>query len=657
MQSYGHGMDCSFSDTESLASALSTPRSWSLSPPSSPYYSDISETGFANSIDGNKSPKGKQRTRAKPLENAQDFFREIREKRNAFFLAHREIILPLLGEGTSLSKLLQMEDYADSEPTPFQKIEVQPDGLMGRLKPYQLEGVSFLVNLNENGVGGILADEMGLGKTLQTLSLFQFLKESDYRGGTLHAPFLVVCPLSVLDTWMAEITRWTPEMRAVKYHGTPEQRASSKEILKAQKNPKGSAQSTDMVDIVVTTYDTLLSEIIWFSRSFVWRYIVLDEGHRIKNHRSKRAAVLGRLKSEYKLVLSGTPVQNDLGELWSIFHWLYPDVFVSSTEKLFVQAFSLKDGKFDPVFFDNVRKFLGLIMIRRTKETPGIGLNIPPKTELVLSVPLTKMQCSWYMRILTGADEVLVDVAGSSHPPASRSSSSEISDDESSLLMDLDLDLKDSSHTTEKKVYRVTGNILMELRQVGSSSMSLNGQYGADLAQCSIHPYLLTNAIPDPYILGDHVFNNSGKFIALQKLLKHYVEVENTKVIIFSNFEQALNLCEDLVMIMQGTSPAFEYLRLDGRTTSPWRKLMVYLFQNDPSYMIFLLSIRAAGEGLNLTSSSVVIFLDEDWNPQVMKQAESRAHRIGQSRPVRIYKLRSSGTVEEQMSQRLAKKA
>jgi SWI/SNF-related matrix-associated actin-dependent regulator of chromatin subfamily A member 5 len=177
-----------------------------------------------------------------------------------------------------------------------------------------------------------------------------------------------------------------------------------------------------------------------------------------------------------------------------------------------------------------------------------------------------------------------------------------------------------------------------------------------DSGQCSIHPYLFADAIPNPYELGEHLIDQSGKFLVLKKLVQHYVAV-GTKVIVFSNFDQALNLCEDLVMMLQGSNRAFEYARLDGRTTGPWRKVMVYLFQNDPRYKVFLISIRAGGEGLNLTSSSVIVFLDEDWNPQVMRQAEARVHRIGQTRPVVIYKLRSTGTVEEQMSRRLIKKA
>jgi hypothetical protein len=150
---------------------------------------------------------------------------------------------------------------------------------------------------------------------------------------------------------------------------------------------------------------------------------------------------------------------------------------------------------------------------------------------------------------------------------------------------------------------------------------------------------------------------NSGKFIILEKMLRQFVLAERQKVIIFSGFDQALNLCEDVLTHVRGNARGFEYARIDGSTLSAWRNLAIYLFNNNLRYKVFLVSIRAGGEGLNLASASRVIFLDEDWNPQVMRQAEARAHRLGQTKPVTIFKIHSRGTVEEQMVGRLAKKA
>ncbi|GFF38082.1 putative chromatin-remodeling complex ATPase chain [Aspergillus lentulus] len=659
------------SESGSLSSALSTPRSWSISPPTSPNYSEGSEsigigeigagetrctadTAIHASLDRESLGKTERHGRSRvfgipwsagPKPNisassrTQDILQDIRTRRITFLLSHKDIILPLLGGAKSFEKLANRNISAPAKILEHESLSAQPRGLRAELKPYQLEGLSFLVYLCRNGVGGILADEMGLGKTLQTLSLFQYLKEGDGGYSNNNVPFLVVCPLSILETWLTEIEKWTPDLRAVKYHGTFEQRDAVKKMMSVQKKPSIFRTSTGIVDIVLTTYETLISEINWFSRVFVWRGVVLDEGHRIKNSRSKRALVLNRIKAEMKLVLSGTPIQNDLSELWSIFHWLYPEIFVPATEKLFQEAFSVSDGKFDPVFLECVKSFLRLVMIRRTKDSPGIGFDIPPKRETVLSVPLSRAQRSLYLRILTGVEiwQLPSDASETSHIQLDGPLSEQTAV-ESPCSRAVNSISEDPAETPGPRKYRITGNILMELRK------------------CSIHPYLFVDAIPNPYEVGEHIINQSGKFLVLKKLLQHYVATE-TKVIVFSNFDQALNLCEDLVMMLRGNNRAFEYARLDGRTTGPWRKVMVHLFQNDPRYMVFLVSIRAGGEGLNLTSSSVIVFLDEDWNPQVMRQAEARVHRIGQTRPVMIYKLRSTGTVEEQMSRRLAKKA
>lgn len=182
------------------------------------------------------------------------------------------------------------------------------------------------------------------------------------------------------------------------------------------------------------------------------------------------------------------------------------------------------------------------------------------------------------------------------------------------------------------------GNLLMELRKV------------------SIHPYLLDGEYPDREP-GEHTIVHSGKFVILQKVIQKFVVEDKKKVIIFSNFDHSLSLCEDLLTTFRDSGSRFEHTRLDGKTSSAWRRLLIHLFTTDPRYMVFLVSIRAGGEGLNLTSSSVVVFLDSDWNPQVMHQAEARVHRIGQKHPVSIFKLYSRGTVEEQMHRRLTKKA
>jgi SWI/SNF-related matrix-associated actin-dependent regulator of chromatin subfamily A member 5 len=306
------------------------------------------------------------------------------------------------------------------------------------MKPYQLSGLSFLVYMFKNGVPCLLGDEMGLGKTLQSLALFQYVKENVKTSGGEHRPSLVVCPLSVLSSWMSEAKRWTPGLKVLRFHGPVGERARLKSIAdgtmtmygqetrqaKKKRNIRRTAAGKDIIsldtsdeeeedsngyDIIVTSYETFTSEQGWFKRAFVWRYVVLDEGHKIKNELSNVSKALHGLSAEHALLLSGTPLQNNLGELWALLHWLYPEVFTERTGELFKEAFNLTRGKVSTPILDNSRKLLELIMLRRMKHSPGVDLNLPPKTDVLLFVPLTPMQRFWYQRLLTRADRGLLE--------------------------------------------------------------------------------------------------------------------------------------------------------------------------------------------------------------------------------------------------------
>ena len=219
------------------------------------------------------------------------------------------------------------------------------------MKPYQLSGLSFLVYLQKNGLSGILGDEMGLGKTLQTLSLIQYLKENrgPVKFGEESRPSLVVCPLSVLSSWMAESRRWTPSLKVLRFHGPAHERNRLKRVAAGEEDMFGNtthhalkkknhrltaagkaiidleseddSEESFGVDLVVTTYEGFQAEQSWFKRAFVWKYVILDEGHKIKNDLSQISQALQGLGAEYRLILTGTPLQNNLVELWALLHW------------------------------------------------------------------------------------------------------------------------------------------------------------------------------------------------------------------------------------------------------------------------------------------------------------------------------------------------
>ena len=313
--------------------------------------------------------------------------------------------------------------------------------IKARVKPYQLLGLSFLLYMHRNGVPSILGDEMGLGKTLQTLSLLQHLKNERKAtiGTGCNRPSLVVCPLSVLNSWTAESQKWTPGLNVLRFHGPQTERDRMKKVASGQvqfesknnheirylsdqqveKNQGTSIIDLDSedelvtppsgVDLIVTTYEGFLAEEKWFKRAFVWRYVILDEGHRIKNESSLISRALQGLGAEHRLLLSGTPLQNNLRELWALLHWLYPEVFINESRKLFKDSFDLSKGQVSTKVMDDARALLETIMLRRLKDSPGVDLNLPPKTTILLHIPLTPMQRFWYMRLLTKADQGLLD--------------------------------------------------------------------------------------------------------------------------------------------------------------------------------------------------------------------------------------------------------
>ncbi len=575
-------------------------------------------------------------------------------KRDAFFLANKEFFQPLLPETSYIDKLQRlhdMKDDSDVEVVPHSAIMQQPAGITAVMKPYQLEGLSFLVYMHKNGMPSILGDEMGLGKTLQTLALFQWLREHEPTTGE-HRPFLVICPLSVLSSWMNEAKRWTPELTAVRFHGPAKERERLKEECR---------RNASQFDIIVTTYEAFLAEQNWFKRIFVWRYCVLDEGHKIKNEKSLIAHALQSLSAEYRLLLTGTPLQNNLHEMWALLHWLYPSVFDINTADQFKQAFDLGKGKVSREFMDSARRLLEVVMLRRMKSSPGVNLGLPPKEEVLLYVPLTPMQRFWYQRLLTKVDTMTLEqlFAGAKAKEVQsikqeaekdrdlQKAVSELANAvgptedvwaESKEIMEKAVQTEEAD--TESSDWRKLMNLVMQLRKV-----------------CS-HPYLLPNAAPEPYYLGDHIMRASGKFIVLDKLLHELVVKQKKKILIFSGFTKTLNMCEDLLAmkVASGDKP-FRYLRLDGSTGRARRNLGIRMFNDVKSdFRVMLISTRAGGLGVNLASASDVVFMDEDWNPQITLQAEARAHRIGQTQKVTIYKLCAQGTVEEQMLGRIRKK-
>ena len=347
-------------------------------------------------------------------------------------------------------------------------------------------------------------------------------------------------------------------------------------------------------------------------------------------------------------------MHNNLLESWSLLHWLYPDVFTRNTAELFKSSFDLGKGSVCTSFLDSVNKLLKVIMLRRLKDDLEVDISLPSKSEILLFVPLTTMQRIWYTSLLTSSHDTIsifqdVEIGVGCMKPTGCCKHHKSGEEDS-----LNSSLTESNHVsrqsninsinksqTSQKYSRISRQMLMNLV--------------LQLRKCCIHPYLIQGAQPDPYETGQHVIRVSGKFIVLEKLLIDIVGQRREKVLIFSGFTSVLDLCEELINQISNKEKRMNYLRLDGNTGRARRNLHIRLFQNF-DFSVMLLTTRAGGLGITLTAANNVIFLDEDWNPQITLQAEGRAHRIGQTRPVTTYKLCTQGTVEEQMRGRIQKK-
>ena len=463
------------------------------------------------------------------------------------------------------------------------RLFVQPSLLVGgKLTNYQLDGLNWIISLYERGLNGILADEMGLGKTIQSISFLAYLKQFQKKNGY----FLIIVPKSTMPNWSREIKLWCPKINAIVLNPVKEER---EETLKKITEHKFEA--------VITSYEGV-NICINKLRKIKWEVLIIDEAHRIKNENALLSKNVRLLQSKFRLLVTGTPLQNNLHELWSLLNFLLPDIFSSSSD--FDEWFNMggekdnnnKNSKTNEEeaedrnaeIVQQLHKILKPFLLRRTKSE--VEKTLPPKKEIHIKVGLTELQKDIYKNLLTR-----------------------------SLLQ-----------TESKTIYK---NIIMQLRKA-----------------CN-HPYLF-EGIEKPNPPPNHLVIYSSKMRILDKLCTKLFG--KSQILIFSQMTKMLDILEDYC-----NERRYEYCRIDGDTSLEARERMITEFtQKNSSKFLFLLSTRAGGLGLNLMTSDTVILYDSDWNPQMDLQAMDRVHRIGQTKPVLIYRLLCENTIEEKILERQA---
>ncbi|KFA78691.1 hypothetical protein S40288_01642 [Stachybotrys chartarum IBT 40288] len=641
----------------------------------------------------------------------------------------------------------------------------QPECMInGTMRDYQLEGLTWMYEICSQGMSGILADEMGLGKTVQTIALIALLREQEgYLG-----PHLIVAPLSTLSNWMDEFEKWVPSIPIVMYHGVKQQRDDIFQT-KMLRNLKGGRPS-DKFPVVCTSYEMVLRDQHNLSR-INWEFIIIDEGHRMKNADAKLFQQLRQFTSATRLLITGTPLQNNLKELWSLLHFLLPNIFTDwEAFESWFDFSDLEDEKLAEEFIadqmkqDLVKKMhliLQPLLLRRIKQ--DVAAYLPRKREYVLFAPMTKEQTDLYnvlsdkdadarsfledmvvekvtaaaaatkkrpgrpkesttapksstakdislpvresprkppaaekpnafsVMMARGRPQKKANPPSKANTPARQSSKRKdhptptpsesksakssrgstpasvtrrtrktrgykeadsdeenMSDDEFEAKLAGEMGDAEGAEEVVEEPLTAEERKLAEMIDLAKKQVAQK-KLGNTLAQLRLvcnsphnfyNPWAISTNIP----MDESIVTSSGKMMLLDRLLPALFD-NGHKVLIFSQFTTQLDILEDYCRELRG----WNVCRIDGSVSQDSRREQIRDFNNDPEHRVFLLSTRAGGQGINLASADTVILFDSDFNPQQDLQAQDRCHRIGQTRPVIVYRLATKDTVEESL--------
>ncbi|XP_047310877.1 ATP-dependent DNA helicase DDM1 isoform X2 [Impatiens glandulifera] len=536
-------------------------------------------TDYAHEADGNVKEKTKGRGRKRKATTV------INNKAKRAV----EAMLTRSKEGDSVEDT----NLTEEERLEKEQAELVPLLTGGKLKPYQIKGVKWLIALWQNGLNGILADQMGLGKTIQTIGFLAHLK-----GNGLDGPYLVIAPLSTLSNWVNEIERFVPSIKVIIYHGNKKERNE----IRRKHMPKEVGPN---FPIVITSYEMASLDAKKVLKHYKWKYLVVDEGHRLKNSKCLLVKQLKVLQVENKLLLTGTPLQNNLAELWSLLNFILPEVFESHEE--FESWFDLS-GK-----YNNEE---GSEDIEEKRKAQVVA-----KLHAILRPFLLRRMKSEVEKMLPRKKEIIIYANMTEH----------------------------QKNFQDHLVNKTLENYLSDKVEIGCGMKGRLNNLMIQLRKNCNHPDLLESAFNGSfdYPPVEQIVEQCGKFQLLERLLEKLF-AHNHKVLIFSQWTKILDIIDYYF-----SEKGFEICRIDGSVKLDERRRQIKEFNDENSTLrVFLLSTRAGGLGINLTSADTCILYDSDWNPQMDLQAMDRCHRIGQTKPVHVYRLATAQSVETRILKR-----
>ncbi|EOR03739.1 hypothetical protein E3P92_03929 [Wallemia ichthyophaga] len=520
-----------------------------------------------------------------------------------------------------------------------------------KLKSYQFEGVRWLEHLHKQKVSGILADEMGLGKTLQVIVFIAALKNTQQPG-----PNLIVVPSSTLENWLREFSRFAPSLVVKSYYGDQHERSILRDDLLPSRN--------DM-DVLITTYNLAQGspQDRKFLRKMKFRTAVFDEGHMLKNRETKSYKYLAELKVPWRLLLTGTPLQNNLQELVSLLNFILPEYFQDTEEALRV-VFKVKPGVHASMLsrerVSRAKKMMQPFVLRRKKAQ--VLTDLPSKRELITYCDLTDSQRNIYTETMSRSRKAIVETdkteastpsesgtestRGRKRGKAGSSKGKDPSESSNHVLMDL---RKAANHPLlfrrhfNTSIVREMAKDCLKEPDFKESVYELVVEDMEIMTDSELQNFSKNFQTVNKYTLPESVYMDSGKITALMKILKESRE-RGDRVLVFSQFTMMLEILKKVL-----DQHTIRYLMFTGQTQVEERQILVDEFFENTDIQVFLLSTKAGGLGINLTAANVVVIFDSDWNPHADRQAGDRAFRIGQTKDVTIHKFVSKGTIEEDM--------